>query len=76
MLTSGEKSYCAALMALKRKDFISASEHFKKAAPYFENDREFNLFYETTQLLVDVKKELGRYEKDDKIEIEEIFTDG
>lgn len=76
MLTSGEKSYCAALMALKRKDYMTASEHFKKAAPYFEHDKEFNLIFETTQLLVDVKKELGRYEKEDSIEIEEIFTDG
>lgn len=76
MLKSGEKSYCAALMALKCKDYVSASEHFKVAAPFFENDKEFKLFYETTQLLVEVKKELGKIERVEKLEIEEIFSNG
>jgi hypothetical protein len=76
MLNSGEKAYCAALMALKRKDFMAASEYFNQAAPYFKSDKEFNLYYETTRLLVEVKKELGTLEVDDKLEIEEIFTNG
>lgn len=76
MLKGGEKSYCAALLALKRKDYVSASEHFKKAAPYFENDKEFNLYFETTRLLLEVKRELGKLEKEDKLEIEEIFSNG
>ena len=76
MLKSGEKSYCAALLALKRKDYVSESEHFKKAAPYFENDKEFNLYFETTRLLLEVKRELGKLEKEDKLEIEEIFSNG
>lgn len=76
MLKSGEKAYYAALLALKRKDFVSASEQFKTAAPFFENDKEFNLFYETTRLLVEVKKELGKINVEDNIEIEEIFSNG
>ncbi len=76
MLSDGEKAYCAALMALKQKDFKTASEHFEQAAPYFKNNKEFKLYYETTQLLVEVKQALGNLEVDDKIEIEEIFTNG
>lgn len=78
MLNSGEKSYCAALLALKGKDYFSASEHFRKAAPYFENDREFNLYYETTRLLITVKQELAQldHRDRDRIEIEEVFSNG
>ena len=76
MLSVGEKNYCAALLALKRKDFVKASEYFEKAAPYFEHDREFVLFHETVRLLVNVKQELGKLETDDKLEIEEIFSNG
>lgn len=76
MLSSGEKEYCSALLALKSKDFVSASEHFEKAAPYFENNKEFKLFHETTRLLLEVKKKLGTMKEDDKLEIEEIFSNG
>ncbi len=76
MLKSGEKAYCAALLALKRKDYVAASKHFKVAAPYFENDKEFKLFYETTRLLVEVKKELGEIDRVEKLEIEELFSNG
>lgn len=76
MLNSGEKSYCAALFALKSKDYSAASEHFKKAAPFFKNDKDFNLYYETTCLLVAVKKELAQQNNEGNIEIEEIFSNG
>jgi hypothetical protein len=76
VLNSGEKYYCTALLALKRKDYVSASENFKKASPYYENNKEFNLFYETTRLLVEVKTELGKVNVEDNIEIEEIFSNG
>lgn len=76
MLNIGEKAYCAALIALKQKDFAAASKHFEQAAPYFKDDKEFNLYLETTRLLVEVKKELGKLEEDDNLEIEEIFTHG
>ena len=76
MLKAGEKAYCAALLALKRKDYLSASEYFRQAAPYFKENKEFNLYSETTKLLVAVKRELGTLEHDDKLEIEEIFTNG
>ncbi len=76
MLSGGEKSYYAALLALKAKDYIAACEHFKKAAPYYQNDKEFNLFFETTLLMVEVQNELARLEEVDKIEIEEVFSNG
>lgn len=76
MLNRGEKSYFRALLALKSKDYLSASENFKKAAPYFEKDKEFKLYFETTELLITVKNELARLKKEDNIEIEEIFSNG
>ena len=76
MLNVGEKNYCAALLALKKKDYLTALANFEKAAPYFEEDREFVLYYETVRLLVKVKQELGKLEVDDKLEIEEIFSNG
>lgn len=76
MQHGGEKAYCSALLALKQKDYIAASNFFKKAAPFFKDDKEFNLYYETTLLLLEVKKTLGKLEDDEKLEIEEIFTNG
>jgi hypothetical protein len=76
MLNSGESEYYAALLALKRKDYSSASEHFKKAAPFFEHDREFRLFHESTSLMVAVKQELDRRRQEDSLEIEEVFSNG
>lgn len=76
MLNVGEKAYCAALLALKRKDYNLAADYFRQAAPYFENDKEFNLYYETTCLLVAVKKELAGNSTRDEIEIEEVFSNG
>lgn len=76
MLSTGEKAYCAALLALKRKDYGLAAEQFEKAAPFFADNKEFNLYRETTRLLVKVKNELSRMEREDVIEVEEIFSDG
>ncbi len=75
MLSLGEKAYCAALLALKNKEYVNALHYFEKAAPYFEKNKEFTLYFETTRLLVEVKSKLGTL-VDDKIEIEEIFTHG
>ncbi len=76
MLNSGERDYYAALLALKRKDYSSASEHFKKAAPFFEHDKEFRLYSESTFLMLAVKQELARRRQEDSLEIEEVFTNG
>ena len=76
MLSVGEKAYCAALLALKNKEYTSALSFFEKAAPFFNNDKEFTLYFETTRLLVEVKSKLGTLVVDDKLEIEEIFTHG
>ncbi len=76
MLSLGEKAYCAALLALKKKEYLQAFENFEKAAPYFANNKEFTLYHDTTKLLVEVKRKLGTLSEDDKIEIEEIFTHG
>ena len=76
MLSVGEKAYCAALLALQNKEYMQAFNYFEKAAPYFENNKEFTLYFETTRLLIEVKRKLGTLEVDDKLEIEEIFTHG
>jgi len=74
--SGGDKAYTSALIALKQKDYTSASKFFQEAAPYYKDDKEFKLYFETTQLLIEVKKTLGKLEDDEKLEIEEIFTNG
>ncbi len=76
MLSGGEKEYCAALLALKRKDYKTAIERFEKAAPYFKDDKEFNIFLQTTRLLVAVKDELARPMNHERLDIEEVFPNG
>ncbi len=76
MLNPGEKAYCAALLALKKKDYSAAMKHFEEAAPFFKENAEFNLLMETTKLLVVVKNERMRLENDDTIEIEEALPYG
>jgi len=76
MLSTGEKAYCSALLALKSKDYRAALEHFTKAAPYFRSNAEFNLCFETTRLLVAVRRELNRLENEDRLEVEEVYSNG
>ena len=76
MLSSSEKAYCEALLALKRKDYHAASAHFGTAAPDFKGNGEFNLFHETTKLMLAVKKERQRLNSQDQIDIEEVFSRG
>ncbi|RKX28220.1 MAG: hypothetical protein DRP47_04880 [Candidatus Zixiibacteriota bacterium] len=76
MFNPSEKAYCLALLALKRKDYRTASDHFDRAASGFKTDREFNLYRETTRLLLAVKREIAVLEKEDKLEIEEAFPNG
>ena len=76
MLNPFEKAYCQALLALKHKDYASASDCFEKAVDGFRNDREFTLLRETTKMLVAVKQEIAAYENEDRLEIEEEFSNG
>ena len=77
MLSPLEKAYCLALQALKCKDYQSAETYFDQAASAFEDDREFTLLRETTELLLAVQRQLGRHtEAGDRLEIEETFTNG
>jgi hypothetical protein len=77
MLNPSEKAYFLALEALKRKDYPAAAEHFNKAAPHFENNAEFNLLRETTQVLLTVKTELTEFEGvEEVVEVEEVFSNG
>ena len=76
MLSGGEKAYCTALTALKHRDYKVALEQFEKAAPFFEGDKEFNLCFETTRLLVAVRDEMARLKQDDKLDVEEVFSNG
>ncbi|UCD64298.1 MAG: hypothetical protein JSW34_02335 [Candidatus Zixiibacteriota bacterium] len=63
-------------MALKQKDYRAAQEHFERAAPFYGDDKEFNLCFETTRLLNAVRTELAGPASTDKIDIEEVFSDG
>ena len=71
-----EKAFVQALIALKRKEYGSASEYFEKAAPYFKGNKEFRLLRETNRLLLAVKKELKNPNVQNRLEIEEMFSDG
>lgn len=75
-MSGGEKAYLAALLALKRRDYRSALEQLEQAAPYFGDDREFALYRETTRLLLTVKKELARPGNQERLDVEEVFSDG
>ncbi len=76
MLNPFEKAYCQALLALKHKDYVTASECFEKAVDGFRSDREFNLLRETTKMLVAVRQEITARENEDRLEIEEEFSHG
>lgn len=76
MLSGGEKSYVAALLALKRKDYRLALEQFEKAAPHYAGDKEFGIYLETTRLLVAVQQEIARPRTHERLDIEEVFSNG
>jgi hypothetical protein len=76
MLSPGEKAYSRALIALKEKRYEDAVVEFEKAAPEFGSHKEFNLFRETTRLLLSVRKALAGERSDERIEIEEAFSRG
>lgn len=76
MLRPAEKAYCEALLALKRKDYAAALDRFDLAAPEFAESKEFNLYRETTRLLLAVKEKLAEIENKDKSNIEETITHG
>ena len=58
MLAGTEKAYREALDALKRKNYSEAVESFEIAALEYGTNSEFNLLYQSTRLLLEVKKEL------------------
>ncbi len=74
MLNSSEKAYCLALQALRDKKYGLANEYFDRAAAYFRDNQDFNLYRETVKLLIAVKEELAS--TNDEITIEEVFSDG
>ncbi len=76
MLEPEEKAYCRALLALKRKDYRSAVDHFRQAAPRFRQDREFVLLRETTRLLLAVKEERKRISTRQDAVTKETFSHG
>jgi len=59
MLSAHEKAYCRALLALKQKDYEKAAQNFESAAPGFGTNSEFILLYQTTRLLLEIKRELA-----------------
>lgn len=72
MFNRFEKAYCLALLNLKKKDYRSALENFNLAAGTFQKDKEFNLIWKSTELLIEVKKKLAETD-DEMIELEEVL---
>jgi len=76
MLSEHEKAYCQALMALKRKEYSNALESFEKAASGYGTNNEFILLYQSTRLLVEVKKELAGSAPTIRLEEKELIING
>ncbi len=76
MLSHPEKAYWQALMAVRRKDYLSAARFFEQAAPGMRKNREFDLLRETNRLLLAVKRELDSPNVESSIDIEEKFSHG
>ena len=76
MLSENEKAYCQALLALKSKDYLKALASFEKGAQTFGTNGEFNLLYQSTRLLVEVKKELAGAVENNPLEEKEFIING
>ncbi len=76
MLVDSEKAYCQALLALKNRDYQTAVMKFAKASGDFGTNEEFDLLYQTTQLLLAVKQELALEAEDIEIAGKELMTNG
>lgn len=64
MLSDSEKAVFKGLMALKNKDYPSASGFFRTAENQFADSIEFLILKETTDLLLAVKEEIVELEKE------------
>ncbi len=76
MLVDSEKAYCQALLALKNRDYQTAVMKFAKASGDFGTNEEFGLLYQTTQLLLAVKQELGTEAESFETAGKELMTNG
>ncbi|MDZ4723316.1 MAG: hypothetical protein SGI97_05370 [candidate division Zixibacteria bacterium] len=65
-----------ALRAIRQKQYRAAIDYFDKAAPFFQENKEFGLLQETTRLLLAVRAEIAVLGNDDDIIVEEVFSDG
>jgi hypothetical protein len=75
MLNQSEKAYCLALQSLRDKKYGQACDYFGRAAAFFKDNKEFNLFHESTRLLVAVKEELAAADGPELV-IEEDYSNG
>lgn len=78
MLSSSEKAYCQALLALRDKKYLEAHQLFGQAAANFGDDPEFRVLRETTELLLAVKREIAGLsgKENESLQIEEAFSHG
>ncbi len=79
MLVDSEKAYCQALVALKKRDYQTAVAKFAKASAgvgTFSANEEFDLLYQTTQLLLAVKQELRLETEGFEVVDKELMRDG
>jgi hypothetical protein len=75
MLSNAEKAYMRALLALKKRDYATASGFFRSAENQFAESADFRILKETTELLLAVKEDIFELENS-RIQIEEIINHG
>ena len=63
MLTNEEKAYCAAMNALEKQDYPTASVFFRDAEKQFAANPDFSILKQTTDLLLAVKMEIAALEE-------------
>lgn len=62
MLSLEEKSYCRALEALRKKDYITADKEFKACRSLFADSTGIKIISEATRILVVLQEEKQKLE--------------
>jgi len=75
MLTEEEKSYCRALEALRKKDYLAADTELKRCGRYLAQSRGLRIIAEAVAMLVRLEREKKKLTKNET-EIEEAVCHG
>lgn len=75
MLSPEEKSYCRALEALRKKDYITADKEFKACRSLFTGSKRVKIISEATRILVVLQEEKQK-QKINEERIQEAISHG